>query len=134
MATVSIDNVAQIGEMAGLVWHTLEEHGPQSLAKLVKLIDAPRGSRSLALVIRAWSFVISSTFDFRPSTFPAGAARRLATPYLLFALVDRQVSILNFQREQVERGDIEPPGSRAPAIGHGVDRIPATGIRSLLNL
>jgi hypothetical protein len=49
MATVSIDNVAQIGEMAGLVWHTLEEHGPQSLAKLVKLIDAPRDAIMQAL-------------------------------------------------------------------------------------
>jgi hypothetical protein len=49
MATVSIDNVAQIGEMAGLVWHALEEHGPQSLAKLVKLIDAPRDAIMQAL-------------------------------------------------------------------------------------
>ena len=45
MATVMTqDCVAQMGEMAGLVWHILDEHGPQSLAKLVKLIDAPRDS------------------------------------------------------------------------------------------
>ena len=34
-----------------------------------------------ALVIRAWSFVIRSTFAFRPSAFFTGAARGLATPY-----------------------------------------------------
>jgi hypothetical protein len=50
MATVmSPDSVIQIGEMAGQVWHTLDEHGPQSLAKLVKLIDAPRDSIMQAL-------------------------------------------------------------------------------------
>ena len=32
----------QIGQTAGLVWHALDEHGPQSLAKLTKSIDAPR--------------------------------------------------------------------------------------------
>jgi hypothetical protein len=50
MATVMTqDCVAQIGEMAGVVWHVLEEHGPQSLAKLVKYIDAPRDSVMQAL-------------------------------------------------------------------------------------
>jgi hypothetical protein len=45
MATaMNQDCVTQMGEMAGVVWHILEEHGPQSLAKLVKLIDAPRDS------------------------------------------------------------------------------------------
>lgn len=45
MATaMNQDCVAQMGEMAGLVWHVLEEQGPQSLAKLVKQIDAPRDS------------------------------------------------------------------------------------------
>ena len=32
----------QIGHTAGLVWHTLDTHGPQSLTKLAKTIDAPR--------------------------------------------------------------------------------------------
>jgi hypothetical protein len=50
MATVMTqDCVAQIGDMAGAVWHVLDEHGPQSLAKLVKLIDAPRDSVMQAL-------------------------------------------------------------------------------------
>ena len=52
MATVMIqtqDCVTHIGEMAGIVWHVLDEHGPQSLAKLVKLIDAPRDSVMQAL-------------------------------------------------------------------------------------
>jgi hypothetical protein len=34
--------VARIGETAGQVWHHLNEHGPQSISKLVKDIDAPR--------------------------------------------------------------------------------------------
>ena len=34
--------VEQIGQTAGLVWHALNESGPQSLAKLVKAVDAPR--------------------------------------------------------------------------------------------
>lgn len=50
MATaMTQDCVAQIGEMAGVVWHVLDEHGPQSLAKLVKYIDAPRDSVMQAL-------------------------------------------------------------------------------------
>ncbi|MCU0979565.1 MAG: winged helix-turn-helix domain-containing protein [Pirellulaceae bacterium] len=34
--------VEQIGQIAGLVWHALNESGPQSMAKLVKTVDAPR--------------------------------------------------------------------------------------------
>lgn len=50
MATaMNQDCVAQIGEMAGVVWHVLDEHGPQTLAKLVKLIDAPRDAIMQAL-------------------------------------------------------------------------------------
>jgi hypothetical protein len=50
MATAMIqDCVAQIGEMAGLVWKTLDENGPLSLAKLVKQIDAPRDTIMQAL-------------------------------------------------------------------------------------
>jgi hypothetical protein len=37
-----ISSVEQIGETAGAVWGLLNERGPQSLAKLVKSIDAPR--------------------------------------------------------------------------------------------
>ena len=45
MATATrpeLDCVDQIGEAAGLVWHTLEEEGSLSAAKLAKMIDAPR--------------------------------------------------------------------------------------------
>lgn len=50
MATaMTQDCIVQIGEMAGVVWHTLDEHGPLSLAKLVKLIDAPRDAVMQAL-------------------------------------------------------------------------------------
>ena len=34
--------IEQIGQTAGLVWTALNESGPQSLAKLIKSIDAPR--------------------------------------------------------------------------------------------
>jgi hypothetical protein len=34
--------VEQIGQTAGLVWRALNDGGPQSLAKLVKAVDAPR--------------------------------------------------------------------------------------------
>lgn len=34
--------VEQIGQTAGLVWHELNDDGPQSLAKLVKAVDASR--------------------------------------------------------------------------------------------
>jgi hypothetical protein len=34
--------VHQIGETAGLIWHVLNEQGPQSVAKLAKEIEAPR--------------------------------------------------------------------------------------------
>jgi hypothetical protein len=46
MATATENSicVVQIGAVAGQVWHALEEEGPLSMAKLVKLIDAPRDS------------------------------------------------------------------------------------------
>ncbi len=34
--------VEEIGETAGLVWHTLQDQGPLTFAKLAKMIDAPR--------------------------------------------------------------------------------------------
>lgn len=34
--------VEQIGQTAGLVWHTLNDNGPLTVAKLVKAVDAPR--------------------------------------------------------------------------------------------
>jgi hypothetical protein len=37
-----ISCLEQIGQTAGLVWHALDERGPQSLSKLGKTIDAPR--------------------------------------------------------------------------------------------
>jgi hypothetical protein len=50
MATaMNQDSLLQIGEMAGLVWKTLDEQGPLSLAKLVKSIDAPRDTIMQAL-------------------------------------------------------------------------------------
>jgi hypothetical protein len=50
MATaMTQDCVVQIGEMAGLVWKTLDEQGALSLAKLVKNIDAPRDTIMQAL-------------------------------------------------------------------------------------
>ena len=43
MATVVTDPaVQQIGEMAGVVWQTLESEGPMTMAKLVRTIGAPR--------------------------------------------------------------------------------------------
>ncbi len=47
MATVAMNNEAlscvdQIGETAGLVWHTLSEGGPMSIPKLAKAVDAPK--------------------------------------------------------------------------------------------
>jgi len=40
--STTVSCLEQIGQTAGLVWQTLNEQGPQSLAKLVKSIDAPR--------------------------------------------------------------------------------------------
>jgi hypothetical protein len=40
---VSISScVGQIGETAGVIWHALDENGPLSITKLVKLTDAQR--------------------------------------------------------------------------------------------
>jgi Winged helix-turn-helix domain (DUF2582) len=36
--------VDSIGEMAGVVWHTLQKDGPMSFAKLVRTVGAPRDS------------------------------------------------------------------------------------------
>ncbi len=34
--------IDQIGEVAGQIWHLLNEHGPLTLTRLVKDINAPR--------------------------------------------------------------------------------------------
>jgi hypothetical protein len=34
--------IHQIGETAGVIWHILNDDGPQPLSKLVKRVDAPR--------------------------------------------------------------------------------------------
>ena len=50
MATMTRDScVAEIGQAAGAVWHLLSEKGPQTIAKLVKEIDAPRDTLMQAL-------------------------------------------------------------------------------------
>ena len=42
MAASSVSCTAQIGEIAGVVWHTLDKGGPMTLTKLAKGTDAPR--------------------------------------------------------------------------------------------
>lgn len=43
MATVTeLSCVDQIGQVAGTVWHCLDEHGSMSLAKLTRTVEAPR--------------------------------------------------------------------------------------------
>ncbi len=42
MATAQHCGVEQIGEIAGVLWHHLDEHGPSTLSQLAKEIDAPR--------------------------------------------------------------------------------------------
>lgn len=38
----NVSCTAQIGELAGVVWHALDNDGPKSLSKLAQEIDAPR--------------------------------------------------------------------------------------------
>ena len=40
--STTVSCLEQVGQTAGFVWQTLNEQGPQSLAKLTKSIDAPR--------------------------------------------------------------------------------------------
>ena len=40
--TTNASCLGQIGEVAGQIWHTLDEQGPLSISKLVKAVDAPR--------------------------------------------------------------------------------------------
>lgn len=42
MATDTMCCVSQIGQVAGEIWHLLDQKGSITLAKLVKEIDAPR--------------------------------------------------------------------------------------------
>lgn len=43
MATETVANeLENIGAVAGLIWHYLEENGPVTLTKLAKGIEAPR--------------------------------------------------------------------------------------------
>jgi len=41
-ATSTICPIEQIGDTAGVIWHTLKDNGPLSLPKLAKAADAPR--------------------------------------------------------------------------------------------
>lgn len=36
------DDLAAIGSVAGMIWQYLDEHGPMTLSKLAKGIEAPR--------------------------------------------------------------------------------------------
>jgi predicted transcriptional regulator len=36
------EELAQIGAVAGMVWHYLDMHGPATMSKLAKEVDAPR--------------------------------------------------------------------------------------------
>lgn len=38
------DELAQIGAVAGAIWHFLDVHGPVTLSKLAKEVDASRDS------------------------------------------------------------------------------------------
>ena len=50
MATASpVSCVANIGEVAGIVWRVLSEKGPLSMTKLVKAIGEPRDTVMQAL-------------------------------------------------------------------------------------
>jgi hypothetical protein len=42
MESIMSSPTMQIGETAGAIWRVLTDHGPLSLTKLVKAIDAPR--------------------------------------------------------------------------------------------
>ena len=42
MSNAVLDEVDLIGETAGNVWHYLQDHGPVTLTRLAKDIDAPR--------------------------------------------------------------------------------------------
>jgi len=41
-AGIEVDQIDGIGEVAGVVWDRLNEHGPVALSRLAKEIDAPR--------------------------------------------------------------------------------------------
>jgi hypothetical protein len=43
MASVTeVCAITQIGHTAGAIWQTLSENGPQTIARLIKEVDAPR--------------------------------------------------------------------------------------------
>ena len=39
---VHTDEAARIGSVAGMIWHYLDLHGPVTMSKLVKEVEAPR--------------------------------------------------------------------------------------------
>ena len=47
--TAEISCILQIGENAGLVWTALSDHGPLTMAKLVKTVKQPRDTVMQAL-------------------------------------------------------------------------------------
>lgn len=42
VSEVAHDELAAIGSVAGMVWQFLDSHGPVTLGKLAKEVDAPR--------------------------------------------------------------------------------------------
>ncbi|MDX1948118.1 MAG: winged helix-turn-helix domain-containing protein [Pirellulaceae bacterium] len=51
MTEEKVAGIAQIGETAGAVWRSLDEHGPMSLAKLVERVG---GNRDLIMQAVGW--------------------------------------------------------------------------------
>ncbi len=52
MATVAYttsSSAIDIGAIAGIVWHTLDQNGPMSLAKLAKEVDETRDAVNLGI-------------------------------------------------------------------------------------
>jgi hypothetical protein len=43
------NGIAQIGEVAGIVWQLLSERGPMTATKIIREVDAPRDVTLLAL-------------------------------------------------------------------------------------
>ena len=41
-SVITASGVLEIGEIAGLLWHVLDDQGPQPLSKIAKRVDAQR--------------------------------------------------------------------------------------------
>ena len=114
MATVEQEScLAEIGAAAGKVWHVLDEHGPLTIAKLVKEMQEPRD-----VVMQALGWLCAKTKLKLKKTAARGRFRCDSCDCVTASLGPRSIAEQARPLRDIEIAEILPCHGRN-AVGHG---------------